>query len=176
MPRELLYRVMDKLDLFYPPFLDALLGVLAACKERGAHYVPYMGFRTFAEQAKLNSAYMKKVPGAGKAAPSGLSAHNYGLAADLVLDTDPNKPGLQPDWSKAAYKILIEETERAGLVSGHTFSDSPHVQWPGYVHGHDLAGLKRVYEAAMRTHPLRTSEREIQSLAVVWRHIDLKAS
>ena len=140
MPTELVRRV--NLDLLFPPFVEKLLAALAACQTRGQDYYAISGFRPWDEQARL---WAKFQAGGPRAAPAGLSAHNYGLAVDLAPDGDPNKAGLQPDWSDAKYTILGEEAQKAGLVWGASFNDKPHVQWPGFVSGVELGALKTVW-------------------------------
>ena len=78
----------------------------------------------------------------GRAAPAGLSAHQYGLAVDLVADVHEDEPGLQPDWRGPEYDVLGEEVKRVGLAWGGSFGDSPHVQWPGYVNAAQLLPLR----------------------------------
>lgn len=53
------------------------------------------GYRSLERSKALYEAY--KAGRGPIAAPPGQSAHNYGLAVDVVLDTDP-RPGLQPSW------------------------------------------------------------------------------
>lgn len=128
MPANLVSRI--NLDLLYPPFLEKLLEVLAACKERDAQYVATFGFRTQAEQAKM---YFQGRTLPGKIvtnARPGLSCHNYGIAVDVVRDASP-APGLQPDWNKEHYKIFAEEGDRAGLqVNVPSGNDYGHIQLP----------------------------------------------
>ena len=86
------------------------------------------GFRSLAEQEKLWRAYQSGGP---RAAPPGKSAHNYGLAVDVVPDGDPNKAGLQPDWNTGhpAWKWLFEAVFRhPRLHSGRSFHDSDHIE------------------------------------------------
>lgn len=137
MPADLLRRI--NLDLIFPPLLDRLFRVLAACRSRKADYVATSGFRSFAEQFHLRQAYLEGK--GGRAAPAGQSAHQFGLAVDFCRDADIQQAGLQPDWRAEAYAILGEEAEREGLVWGGRFRDHPHVQWPKYVTGVELAPL-----------------------------------
>lgn len=150
--------------LLYPPFGALLLRVLEKCHERGHDYYATSGLRWFEEQEKLHKAH---IAGGPKAAPPGLSAHQYGIAVDCAPDADESTPGLQgPDYSATAYQVLIEEAEAVGLVSGSRFNDNPHVQWPSYVSGRELRELRDVYlHAAAGT--LR-----IDRLRRVWQHLD----
>lgn len=110
------------LDRVYPPFVVVSLEVIARCVARGVRYVATHGFRDLTEQAELRRLYLAGK--GGKASPAGLSAHNYGLAFDFVCDWSP-RPGVQPDWREAAYRVLGEESAKAGLVWGGRFGDSP---------------------------------------------------
>lgn len=144
MPAELVKRI--NLDLLYPPFFERLLNVLAACRARGSDYYVTFGFRSWAEQHQLRALYLAGK--GGKAAPAGLSAHNYGIAVDLAPDGDLKRPGLQPVWTDAAYVVLGEEVKRVGLVWGASFGDKPHVQWPGFVNGKELSVLNDMWKVA----------------------------
>lgn len=94
-------------------------------------YVLY-GYRSLAEQAALYDKYVKGGP---KAAPPGLSPHNYGLAVDVVPDGDPDIPGLQPDWNttSAAWSDLLAAIKaHPRLHSGASFRDTDHVERLGW--------------------------------------------
>jgi peptidoglycan LD-endopeptidase CwlK len=162
MPSDLVKRI--DLDLLYLPFLEKLLNVLARCRARGQSYYATRGTATWPEQAKLRELFLSGQ--GGKAAPAGYSAHNFGLAVDLCADSDPEAHGLQPSWDAKAYKTLGEEAQAAGLVWGASFNDSPHVQWPGYVSGADMAILRKIY---LDTPPKLSQE---QRLRAVWQYLD----
>jgi hypothetical protein len=102
------------------------------------HWYVTAGFRSLPEQDVLWKKYLEGGP---LAAPPGKSAHNFGLAIDVVPDKDPTKPGLQPGWSLlkkakeyAAWiwlKVTIAKHPR--LTHGSKFGDWPHIQrynWP----------------------------------------------
>ncbi|QDE98660.1 M15 family metallopeptidase [Myxococcus xanthus] len=143
------------LDRVYLPLVSVALQVVARCDARGASYVATYGFRSLEEQVELRRSFLAGM--GGKASSAGLSAHNYGLAFDFVCDASP-RPGVQPDWRESAYRVLGEESTKAGLVWGGRFGDSPHVQWPGYV-------------SALQLTPLRTLVQQ-SSLADVWARLD----
>lgn len=70
-----------------------------------------------------------------RAAPAGRSAHNFGLAIDVVLDVDPAKPGLQPSWvvKLPAWVGLIARCERHATVENlWHLGDAPHIQLRGW--------------------------------------------
>lgn len=93
------------------------------------------GYRSIAEQALL---YEKYQHGGPKAAPPGLSPHNYGLAVDVVPDASPDLPGLQPEWhtTAASWEWLFSALKvHPRLESGISFSDADHIQrlgWPRF--------------------------------------------
>ncbi len=169
MPADLLKRTDGSmridLDLCYLPFVEKAIAVLAACRKRGQDYMPTFGYRSFGAQLTLHKTYL--AGNGGKAAPAGLSAHNYGLAWDLCADLDRDQGGLQPAWNAKYYLILGEETEKAGLVWGGRFNDSPHIQWPGFVSGAQLRTLRKIWTDC----PLEA--KDTQRLSAVWAYLDV---
>lgn len=86
------------------------------------------GYRSLKDQQLL---YDKYKAGGPKAAPPGKSAHNYGKAIDVVLDADPDQPGLQPSWNtKLAGWVWLKAKSIAHprLKGGWSFSDWPHLE------------------------------------------------
>lgn len=150
MPTDLLCwadgRPRIDLDLVYPPLLARVLDVLAACRARGSDYFVTSGTRLWDEQAALRSAYLAGK--GGRAAAPGYSAHQFGLAVDVTFDADRTRRGLQPSWREPEYRVLVEETRRLGLHSGAGYDDCPHVAWPGFVSGADLAPLRAAWQAS----------------------------
>lgn len=164
MPRDLFLQKLD-LDLVYPPFLERLLHVKAMCALRGVRYLSVCLFRTWGESHQLHLAFLqKKGP---KAAPAGLSAHNYGLASDeaLILSPQGTAPSKRVTSAKPEdFVVLHEECKKVGLdcsVKG----DAPHIGWPGFVSGSELQALSLIW-------------RQNVSLAVparlrkVWEYVD----
>jgi peptidoglycan L-alanyl-D-glutamate endopeptidase CwlK len=150
--------------LLYPPFRDRLLGVIARCHERGEDYFATSGQRGWSEQADL---YRKHLAGGPRAAPPGYSSHWIGGAVDLAPDADEGKPGLQgPAYKFAAYTTLVEEAQRAGLVSGRSFNDDPHVQIPTFVSGRDLQPLRKLWAAL-------EGATEAEKMGAMWRYLDV---
>lgn len=91
-------------------------------------WVVTYGYRSLAEQASL---YEKYQAGGPRAAPPGESAHNYGLAVDVVLDLEPDVPGLQPSWdtSKPGWVWLFNAVAaHPRLKSGASFGDGGHIE------------------------------------------------
>lgn len=117
------------------------------------------GYRTMERSNKLYDEYIngivigraadgtsirgKKGP---RAAPGGKSAHNYGLAIDVALDGDANKPGLQPTWDvsvKGWAWLKYSVGMHPRLRSGWRYNDWPHIErlnWSNYV------GWKKNYD------------------------------
>lgn len=169
MPTDL-FRFADgrwrtNLDLIYPPFRARVFTALAAARARGADYFVTRGFASWAEQHQLRMNYLSGK--GGKAAPAGLSAHNYGLAFDFVQDADRSVPGLQLTpamWKAPAFAVLGQEAQRVGLVWGASFNDMPHVQWPGFVNGKELSMLGVIWRASIGD--------AVARLAAVWSYLD----
>ncbi len=155
------------LSQIYPPFLLAICGVLVRCQARGAYYYATSGLRSWDVQRDRHERYKK---GLGtKAAPPGYSAHQFGAAIDFAADGDVDKPGLQASWRLPAYRILVEEVERSGLVSGSRFNDTPHVQVPVYVSGASMKPLREIY-----AHGKVLGFDETQALRAIWSYFDEK--
>jgi len=96
---------------------------------KGSKYTFYAlsGTRSMEEQKVLWEIYQAGGP---KAAPPGKSAHNYGLAVDVVLDVS-DAPGLQPSWdTKLAGWLWLKQAcfKHPRLQSGWSFGDWPHIQ------------------------------------------------
>lgn len=94
-----------------------------------------------------------------RAAPGGKSPHNFGLAIDVSLDGDTNKPGLQPTWNTklagwTGLKLAVFKHPR--LHSLWNIGDWPHVErlnWRDYV------AWKRTYDDNLNA--LRTPDNYI---------------
>ncbi len=148
--------------MLYGPFKARLDLLFAACQRRGAFYVVTCGFRSYEDQAVRYRRYIDKT--GTKAAPAGKSQHQFGLAVDCVLDTDPIKPGLQADYASHAYNVLAEEIPKFGLITGRHFGDDPHVGAPRFVSGLDLGPLRSRYILAAGT--------EAEKVAAVWNWLE----
>lgn len=98
-------------------------------------------YRSRARSAELYRAY--KFEGGPRAAPPGQSAHNWGLAIDVVPDTDAGRQGLQPSWkiTRPEWQWLkIASIPHPRLTVGWRFGDWPHIQryrWKRYKHWSD---------------------------------------
>lgn len=92
------------------------------------HWTVTSGYRSLAEQRVLRAKYEAGGP---LAARPGASAHNYGLAIDVVPDANPAVPGLQPTWdtSHPAWQWLRDACRpHPRLQHGSRFGDWPHIQ------------------------------------------------
>lgn len=149
-------------DVLYPPFRARLELALAKCHDRGADYYATSGHRSYDEQARRHAAF---VAGTGtRAAPAGGSQHQFGLAVDLVPDGDLVRPGLQADYARKNYDILLEVVAELGLHSGVGYNDAPHVGVPRFVSAKDLKPLAKIYRA--------TAGDERTKLAAVHAYLD----
>lgn len=141
MPRDL-FQASLNLDLVYPPFLERLLAVKAACRARGSDYLSTELFRTWERSGALYVVYKRGGP---RAAPAGASAHNYGLASDEALIVSPS-PHRVVRWGPRDFDVLHEECLKAGLAHGLA-GDLPHVNWPGRESAAQLAPLALIWNA-----------------------------
>ena len=159
MPTQLFQRI--NLDLLMPEFRDPLFQLAANCKARGVDYWASFGYRSFAQQDQMHAAYLAGK--GGKAAPAGLSAHNYGIAVDFIKNINFGADHLTPDWSTHSNDILGQEAEKLGFVWGAHFGDPPHVQYKGYVSGTELKPLLAVFNASAGP--------DLDRLSKVWDYI-----
>lgn len=127
-------------NLLYPPFALLLAEFELRLAEAGLPFRLFEGLRTWDKQDELYWQGRTK-PGARVTnARGGDSWHNYGLAADYVLDGQPEKPGLQWSWETRAdfdhsgtsdWRQMGELAESIGLEWGgrwRRFPDLPHVE------------------------------------------------
>ena len=111
--------------LLEPQFVQDLTDVLGS--DPSDWYVTY-GHRTLEEQASLWAKYQDGGP---KAAPPGKSAHNFGLAVDIVLDGDPHQPRLQMDWNERHpdwIRMRAKIDAHPRLHGGWWFGDGDHIE------------------------------------------------
>lgn len=140
------------LSVLYPTFVGKLQALVEACNARGMHYWATSGLRTWEEQEKLYAIGRTtgKLGHIVTKAQAGYSPHNFGIAADLTLDANVDKAGLQPNYDDRLYKVLSEEATKLGLLSGgvwdSSFKDWPHVQIPIKQMGFTWADLRAAYK------------------------------
>ncbi len=60
--------------------------------------------------------------------------------------------------------MLIEEALRLGLKSGRSYSDNPHIEWPGFITASQLQPLDLIYKATLGP--------PIVKLRAVWKYVD----
>lgn len=119
------WRGIKKSDLD-PAFLADVHDLLEASPH---HWVVLSGLRSLSAQKVLHD---KHLAGGPRAAPPGSSAHNYGLAIDVVPDADDNwANGLQPQWVVTAPAWLwlkANTVPHPRLRSGWSFNDAGHIE------------------------------------------------
>lgn len=162
MPRELYHRDID-LDLAYPRFLERLMEAKAKAKERGASYLTTELHRSMERSRVLHLNYVKN--GGPRAAPPGKSGHNFGINSDEARIITPS-PNRVIRWNHEDYTILYEELVKVNLLNGSNYNDWPHVDFPGFVTGDQLAPLLKIWE---ENPDLPTLDR----LREVWKYLDL---
>lgn len=114
-----------KLDPAFREDVEAFLG-----KSPYRWWVSY-GYRSLEEQAAL---YVKYQAGGPRAAPAGRSAHNYGLAVDVVVDQSEQK-GLQAEWVVTAPGWLwlkANSIPHPRLRTGWKYADYGHLEAVGW--------------------------------------------
>jgi len=121
-------RSLDDLRPEVRPLVDAFL---AACSARGLDVLVTCTLRSNAEQAALY-AQGRTAPGhIVTDAPPGESAHNYGLALDIVpmVNGKPDWRGADPVWQQIGALGQAAGLEWAG-EPGFPFPEEPHFQHP----------------------------------------------
>lgn len=114
-----------KSDFLNPGFLTDVTAFLES-----SPYTWYVleAFRTFERSDQLYADY--KAGLGPKAAPAGKSAHNYGLAIDVVPDIH-GRTGLQPSWDirrKEWQWLKLHSIPHPRLTVGWRFGDWPHIR------------------------------------------------
>lgn len=137
------WRKVNK-TLLMPQLVKAVDAILDEAEAAGCSFYVTSGFRSFAQQWELYEQGRSRPGQIVTNARAGDSAHNFGLAADLCLDDDRAKPGLQPNWSPEKYEVLGPLCAKYGLEWGGNwkFRDAPHVQIPGFVTAAQLKPLR----------------------------------
>lgn len=122
---SLVYRAGINPALMQPSFRRDVEAVLGGDPDR---WCVTFGYRTIDEQARLYAAYLAGGP---KAAPPGKSAHNFGLAVDVVLDRDPATAAVEMDWDirhAAWQRLFMVLAGHPRLKSGVSFGDGSHIE------------------------------------------------
>lgn len=120
------------LDACHPEFAAKAKAVLNACEDRGVHLLVTCTKRSLEEQAAL---YAQGRTAPGKIvtnAKPGQSAHNFGMAMDVV----PIRNG-KAIWNAddPAWQVYGEEVRKANLEwagDWHRFKEYPHCQLPNW--------------------------------------------
>jgi peptidoglycan L-alanyl-D-glutamate endopeptidase CwlK len=143
-------------SLLFPPFADQLRYFESRLAAAKLPFFLFMALRTFECQDELYAQGRTKPGSIVTNARGGDSLHNYGLAADYVLDGSLEKPGIQWSWNTKAdfdsdgrsdWMRMGEIAESCGLEWGgrwKRFPDLPHVQ---NTYGLALVEIKEIYRA-----------------------------
>jgi len=130
-------RDTDRSHLF-PPFAEMLVRFEAALLKAKLPFALFEGLRSHEQQAEYY-AQGRTTPGKIITwAQPGCSFHQFGLAADFVLDGD-ERPGVQWSWDikkdvnadgRRDWEQMAELAQSVGLESGWFWRmvDAPHVQ------------------------------------------------
>ena len=141
-------------NLLYPSFAEQLRYFESRLAGAKLPFYLYMGLRTFEDQDELYAQGRTKPGQIVTNARGGESLHNFGLAADFVLDSQVEKPGIQWSWEirsdlnadhRGDWLQMGEIAESCGLEWGgrwKRFPDLPHVQ---NRYGLTLAEIKEIY-------------------------------
>jgi peptidoglycan L-alanyl-D-glutamate endopeptidase CwlK len=146
--------------LAYPPFMRRFEALLDDAMTQSRAYWCVELHRTYARSDTL-FAQGRTTPGPIVTnARAGQSAHNFGIAGDLVLDGYMDRAGLQPDYRPASYDLLGILAPKHGLVWGGSwhFKDLPHVQAPQFITAADMEPLRQAFAAG--------------GLPAVWAYLD----
>jgi peptidoglycan LD-endopeptidase CwlK len=143
-------------SLLYPPFARQLVEFESRLADAKLPFFLFMALRTFEDQDELYTQGRTKPGTIVTNARGGDSLHNYGLAADFVLDGQVEKPGIQWSWNiqsdvnadrRNDWLQMAEIAVSCGLEPGwfwKKFPDAPHVQ---NRYGLTLAEIKEIYRA-----------------------------
>jgi peptidoglycan L-alanyl-D-glutamate endopeptidase CwlK len=134
----------------YPPFARWVGSFLARWNKENPTSTAqiFEGIRSFDRQAELY-AQGRTTPGSKVTnAMPGFSWHQYGLAVDIVFDSDPVKPGLQATWDP---KLPWARLGKMGTQAFHLewagnwigFPEMPHFQ---KTFGLQLSEAREIYE------------------------------
>lgn len=149
-------------SFLYPPFAAQLADFEARLAAANLPFYLFMGMRTWSEQEALYAQGRTKPGQIITNARGGDSWHNYGLAADYVLDGQTEKPGIQWSWDIKAdldhdgrndWLQMAEIAVSCGLEPGFfwkKFPDAPHVQ---NRYGLTLAEIKEIHRQVKMSVP-----------------------
>lgn len=130
-------RSLDDLRSDVRPLVDTFL---ASCEAAGVDVLVTCTLRSNDEQAKLY-AQGRTAPGhIVTNAPAGRSAHNFGLAIDVVpvVNGKPDWNGKDPVWQQIGQLGVAAGLQWAG-TPGFPFPEEPHFQHPIW---RTLAGIE----------------------------------
>jgi len=149
-------------SLIEPDFRLRVELALQELSRSGVAFVATCGFRSAQEQDALYGSGRTTRGPIITHARAFESAHQFGLAIDVVRDID-DKPGVQPSWHAGDYLPLAMATKKFGLVWGGLwrFPDAPHIQDDRVLTSYQMAALKSAW---LKSAGASTQEK----LNVVW--------
>jgi len=145
------------LNLLYSPFKMQVEELLRRLESAKLPFYIFEALRTFEDQAELYAQGRTKPGKIVTNAQPGDSFHSYGLAVDLVLDGQPDKPGIQWSWDTRVdlnadgrddWMQMGKIAESCGLEWGgrwKRFPDLPHIQ---NSFGFTISELKEIYRTS----------------------------
>ena len=127
----------------HPEILRVWPAIRAALQDETGHPSKIVsGHRSLAQQSALYARY--RAGRGGRAAPPGASAHNYGLAIDVLITPAGKDPWewAFSFWGRRAYRTLHAIARRYGLedITATAPDDPFHLQVPGWSR---FAGVRR---------------------------------
>lgn len=136
-----LMRANRDTTLLAPQFREMVIAALSEAQLMGVDLHIYEGFRSLERQQYLwDSGRSRPGPIVTNAKP-GQSAHNWGLAADLVAKVDGKWSW---DEKKVPYKKLVALYEKIGLKSLAPF-ELVHVEYTGKLRTSEMAEFVRLF-------------------------------
>lgn len=138
----------------HPELAERVRNLITMLADSGYYFGAHMGLRTWDEQAALYAQGRNHISVVNELrykagwqpiaewqnkkvtrACAGKSFHNYGLAADIVEDGDPENAGIQWSWaSTKSYLKIGPLSKELGLAWGgfwKSFVDYPHIELTG---------------------------------------------
>jgi hypothetical protein len=117
-----------------PELLDPAfrMDVEAVLGELPSRWKVTQGRRSTAYQADLWAKYQEGGP---RAAPPGMSPHEFGLAIDVVLDDDATTSKIEPNYrvTDSRWLALFDAIwKHPRLHSGRSFQDADHIEALGW--------------------------------------------
>lgn len=125
----------ETISTLHPRVRDRFVNFINTLQKKyGIYFRLYDGKRSYEKQ---NDLYQKFLKGGAKAAPPGLSYHEYGLAGDGV--EVKNGKAL---WNYPNFEIIKKVANENGISTGEKFGDKPHLEVKDFGSVTDLLNLR----------------------------------